>query len=92
MPSKRQTHISHQIPSISDLFSMFNEELDKFHQAEDLSNRDQNLKLIVDFESGAKVPEKKQMEIGDIKYKKRRKVVVKEVDLKRKEKTNNSIF
>ena len=77
----------------SDLFSMINEELDKFHEAEDLSNeRKKDLKLIVDFESSDKSVPKKQMEIENIKYKNRKRAVVKEVDLKKKSKNNNSIF
>jgi hypothetical protein len=73
---------------------MINEELDKFHEANISSiEASKNYKLIVDFESGATSFEGKQMEIGNIKYKKRSKFVTKEIDLKRKKKpTNNSIF
>jgi hypothetical protein len=71
---------------------MFNEEQDKFHEAKEDSLKERNLKLIVDFDTNAEVPEKKPMEIGSIKYKKRKKVVVKEIDLKKKEKVNKSIF
>jgi hypothetical protein len=71
---------------------MFNEELDKFQKAENISQKEQNLKLIVDFDSEDKVHEKKQMEIGSIKYKKRKKIIVKEVDLRKKGSTNKSIF
>jgi hypothetical protein len=72
---------------------MINEELDKFHEAEDLSNEQKkDLKLLVDFESSDKTMPKKQMEIYDIKYKNRKRVVVKEIDLKKKPKNTNSIF
>lgn len=71
---------------------MINEELDKFHQAKDQSESGKDLKLIVDFETDAKVVPKKQMEIEGIKYKKRKKVIAKELDLTKKKSTKGSIF
>ncbi len=82
------------IHSISDLYSMINEELDKFHEAKDASIvADKNYKLFVEFETGASGFEGKHMEIPNIKYKNRSRTVAKEVDLKKKKKPiNNSIF
>ena len=82
------------IHSISDLYSMINEELDKFHEAKDASiEEEKNYKLFVEFETGASSFEGKHMEIPNIKYKNRSRTIAKEVDLKRKKKPiNNSIF
>ena len=71
---------------------MFNEEIEKFNSDQEDSLKERNLKLLIDFESEDKSLPKKQMEIGDIKYKKRKKISVKEIDLRNNKKTNNSIF
>jgi hypothetical protein len=71
---------------------MFNKEEEKFHSDQEDSLKERNLKLLIDFDSEDKSLPKKQMEIGDIKYKKRKKISVKEVDLRKNKKANNSIF
>jgi hypothetical protein len=64
-------------------------------EQENFENRiedSKNLKLIVDFESTEiDVPEN-QMEIPVIKYKKKKILNKQEIDLKKKNKTSNSLF
>lgn len=76
--------------SISEMFEAMESELEKFHEE---SNRKKDLKLLVDFDSKEKAPEINQIEIGDIKYKKRKIKKKSIVDLKdRNKRDDNSLF
>lgn len=66
-----------------------NEEQEKF---DNRAEEKKNLKLIVDFESTEIDMPKNQMEIPVIKYKQKRKISVKEIDLKKKDKSSNTLF
>jgi hypothetical protein len=78
--------------SISEVYKMIDDELEKF---EERTNKAKELRLFVDFELNKQIiHEKKQMDIGSIKYK---KVVNKnggELDLKKRKKSkdDNSLF
>ncbi len=74
---------------ISETYKMIREEQENF---ENRIEDSKNLKLIVDFESTEiDVPEN-QMEIPVIKYKKKKILNKQEIDLKKKNKTSNSLF
>jgi hypothetical protein len=90
MQLKIQANTSHQIHSIFDLCEVFDEQMDKFDNDE--TEEEKNLKLIIDFDSSNLSLPKKQMEIENIEYKRRKKIAVKEVDLRKKKKPNNSMF
>ena len=74
---------------ISETYKMIREEQENF---ENRIEDSKNLKLIVDFESTEiDVPEN-QMEIPVIKYKQKKILNKQEIDLKKKNKTSNSLF
>lgn len=68
---------------------MINEEQEKFDERLEGPH---DLKLIVDFESSDIEIKTNQMEIPDIKYKKRKTLKKEEVDLKKRNKNQNSLF
>ena len=68
---------------------MINEEQEKFDER---FERPCDMKLIVDFEASEKEVIKNQMEIPVIKYKKKQILKKEEVDLRKKNKNQNSIF
>lgn len=75
----------------SEVFSMINEEQEKFDKQ---LEEQKNLKLMIDFELTQDLEVKKnQMEIPVIKYKTKKVLKKEEVDLKNKNKKNsNSLF
>jgi hypothetical protein len=68
---------------------MFIEEQDKFDAR---IEEPKNLRLMVDFESAKLEAPINQMSIPVIKYKTKKVLSKKEVDLKKKSKNNNSLF
>ncbi len=90
MQSKIQIHTLHRIHSTFDLCEVFNQQMEAFDERE--PKEEKNLKLIVDFESTDIQPIKKQIEIGNIEYKRIKKKVVKEVDLTKKSQKTDSLF
>ena len=74
------------------MYKIMNEEQEKFDERFERPN---NLKLLVDFESlesSEKEVIKNQMEIPIIKYKKKNILKIEEVDLRKKNKNQNSLF
>ena len=76
------------ILSTSEVFSIMESELEKFH--EQLSKTEAHIKLIVDFESSRLEMGKNQMQIDGIKYKTKQIMKSEVVDLRKRSKTNNN--
>jgi len=87
--SKISIYITPTTHWIYDQYKMFIEEQDKFDAR---IEEPKNLRLMVDFESAKLEAPINQMSIPVIKYKTKKVLSKKEVDLKKKSKNNNSLF
>lgn len=85
------TNTTQKIHLTSEVFSMINEEQEKFDKK---LEEQKNLKMMIDFELTSDLELKKnQMEIPVIKYKTKKVLKKEEIDLKKKDKKNtNSLF
>jgi hypothetical protein len=76
--------------SISEMFSVMENDLEKFHED---ANKKKDLKLLLDFDSSEIKPVSNPLQIESIKYKKKQIKKQKVHDLKdRNKKDNNSLF